>query len=779
MRFDFSLSKKIGRLYSGGSIAFARNGKHLLSSAGPHVLLFDLQKQESEALTLEHRLDTSFIAISPDSKLLISFDCEGNGIFFNLEQKTLLSKFSAKAEVKHASFSPDGRYFSLSVDNSLTLWHAPDPCKKISAPLSLQKKLSKIITQTANIQWSADSRYLLVASGTLSYLFRIDDNACLSLSEQRGACLGMWFLEGDTKVLSLTRAGDIHFWNFDSKAFTLQKISKKGIEKEDGEFVSGASFSAEKRCLFVVFAERVLRVDVDSLVTASMPKEEALSSHCLTADGEWVAVASQKTGLLAVFEWKTESYIFKQHGHVQPITKIALSKDGLHLATGDAAGLLKLWSPTSGLCKATFGESTDSVAGICFTKRNTLLAAYDDGILALFDTIRMIRFRTFTTPNNERPSEIAIDNVSEFVCAALKETFRIALWSVQTGALLETFSTHTGPVSSLSFGPERGAHLLSASWDKTASVRELFSRTGSAIELLHDSEVDAAAFSPSEREIATSTLKGDILFWADSQLLLSVNCRHDICEELFFEEKTGRSHFSSLCYTPDGLFVAASGRSPFMCFYDCKSGNMHRKFQISALQSIYHKNKHLPRRDTAQKNVIVFPDAHSWLATSQEGALVYSLDETQFDPIEANIKTDPAEIKEDLKEGRFFGALLSALRLKQKSLVMAVLLQTPLAHIKEVVSLLPETYLVLFLASVGTLLESEAQVGLLLFWLQTCFLVHERKIRKNKGMLAPSLRKVSTSLAASYEQIEKNVSSLLGSLEYLLVLADLKKLSPE
>lgn len=66
---------------------------------------------------------------------------------------------------------------------------------------------------------------------------------------------------------------------------------------------------------------------------------------------------------------------------------------------------------------------------------------------------RYRNFRTFVAPEAVQFSSVAVDPSGDVVCAGSKDTFQMFVWSMRTGQLLDIFSGHEGPISSLKFNP--------------------------------------------------------------------------------------------------------------------------------------------------------------------------------------------------------------------------------------------------------------------------------------------------------------------------------------
>jgi periodic tryptophan protein 2 len=96
------------------------------------------------------------------------------------------------------------------------------------------------------------------------------------------------------------------------------------------------------------------------------------------------------------------------------------------------------------------------------------------------------------------------------VAAGSIEPYDIYVWSLKTGQLLDVFSSHAGPISSVCFSPpnamsDTGSMLASSSWDMTVKIWDVFGRQGLLDTLTHSSEVVACEFHPSISNLLLST----------------------------------------------------------------------------------------------------------------------------------------------------------------------------------------------------------------------------------------------------------------------------------
>ena len=73
-----------------------------------------------------------------------------------------------------------------------------------------------------------------------------------------------------------------------------------------------------------------------------------------------------------------------------------------------------------------------------------------------------------------------------------------------------------------------------------------------------------------------------------------------------------------------------------------------------------------------------FPPGRSWAATTTEGLLVYSLDQSLvFDPFELETEITPASVRKTLNKGDHSKALLMSFRLNEQHVIQEVVESIP------------------------------------------------------------------------------------------------------
>jgi periodic tryptophan protein 2 len=444
----------------------------------------------------------------------------------------------------------------------------------------------------------------------------------------------------------------------------------------------------------------------------------SVSSVSINSTGEWLAVGSAELGQLLVWEWRSESYVLKQQGHLYGLNSMDYSSDGQFIATGGEDGKVKIWNAFSGFCFITFSEHTAPVTGVKFIGKGlgkALISASLDGTVRAHDLLRYKNFRTLTTPDPVQFTCLAVDSSGEIVCAGALDPFHIYVWALQTGKLIDVLAGHEGPIACLDFS--RGnSTLASGSWDGTLKLWDVYKNECTET-FEHGCDVLACAFRPDGKEICCSATNGNLYFWdveAGAQVCI-IEGRHDISggrlttDAMTAQNSSRSKFFTSVAYTADGSCVLAGGRSKYTCIYAVLTGILVKKFQLShnrSLEGIVDEIRsdrlvdgvaldnlkdlgagggtHLPGQKhsslsdgsrTTRPEVITSalqfsPTGRDWAVVSTQGLQVFSLDDAMlFAPTDLDIAITPQAVYKALGRSEFGAAVNMALHLGERAVL--------------------------------------------------------------------------------------------------------------
>lgn len=602
-------------------------------------------------------------------------------------------------------------------------------------------------------------------------------------------------------------------------------LQKRNYFLQPGTKVVSSTFHPASSLLIVGFSNGVFGLwempSFTNVHTLSVSQEK-ITSVAINPSGEWLAFGASKLGQLLVWEWQSESYVLKQQGHYFDMNTLAYSPDGQQVATGGDDGKVKLWNASSGFCFVTFSDHSSSISAVEFAKQGTVIfSASLDGTVRAYDLVRYRNFRTFTTPSPVQFNSLAVDPSGEIVCAGgTGDGFEIYMWSTQTGKLIDVLAGHEGPVSALAFSP-LGDRLVSASWDKTIRVWDIYGRSSAVEPFRLHSDALALAFRPDGLEVAVSTLDGQVIFWdlrgAVQRTL--IEGRKDISGGRKAEDRvtaannsSGKS-FNSMAYTADGGALLAGGNSKHVCLYDARDGVLLRRFEISQNLSLDGTQEFLDSRNLTEagprelldergdlsdhedridrtlpgarsgdmskrkyrpeartKCVRFSPTGRSWAAASTEGLLIYSLDDSiAFDPFDLDVDITPSSITETLALKQYLKALVMSFRLNEQAIIRTVYEAIPRSDVKLLCTQLPFNYAEHVLGFIAKQMDGRSpHVEFHLVWLAAIFGAHGRALREKSGDHAAVMRSLQKGLVDFQENIVRLCDDNSFSLSFLL-----------
>uniref|UniRef100_A0A671RHZ4 Periodic tryptophan protein 2 homolog n=1 Tax=Sinocyclocheilus anshuiensis TaxID=1608454 RepID=A0A671RHZ4_9TELE len=832
MKFAYKFSNLLGAFYRHGNLCFSKDGNSAISPVGNRISVFDLKNNKSETLPASTTKNISCLGISPDGNLAILID-EGmakSTILHLLLHFPWSCSFENVALMYHApgrnrefnAFALDKSYYGPFDETTCIDWTDDSKCFAVGS-----KDMTTWIfgaERWANLIYYSLGGHKDIIVGCF---FENDSLDMYTVSQEGTLCV--W--ESDTELEGLRKGpkyserkkmeeekkkreegesnedddvedivgedgetrGDVIKGSADTpkqvegiKNVRYSQRSKHYFNKA-GDFnkLTAAAFHKKTHILVTGFASGAFHLhelpEFDLIHSLSI-SDQRISTIAMNPTGDWIGFGCSGLGQLLVWEWQSESYVFKQQGHFNNMNSLAYSPDGQYLVTGGDDGKVKVWNTNSGLCFVTFTEHSSGVTNVAFTSSGfVVVSASLDGTVRAFDLHRYRNFRTMTSPRPAQFSSLAVDSSGELVCAGSQDSFEIFLWSMQTGRLLEVLSGHEGPVSNLCFSPVQSV-LASVSWDKTVRLWDMLDSWQTKETLRLTSDGLAVTYRPDGQELAVASLDGEITFWTPQTggQTGSIAGRHDLqmgrkeTEKITAKQSAKGKSFTSLCYSADGESILAGGQSKFVCIYNIKEHVLMKKFEISCNLSLDAMEEFLDRRKMTEfgslslvdegtgdgdgvelslpgvkrgdmssrrfipeirvSSLCFSPTGRSWAAASTEGLLIYSLDASLvFDPYDLDMDVTPASIRQQMKKKEWASAILLSFRLNEMPLIREVLEAVPYDQITVVCSSLPDVYVDKLLNFVASTLEKSNHLQFYLSWAQCLLTLHGQKLKNRSA----------------------------------------------
>uniref|UniRef100_A0AAX7VBL9 Small-subunit processome Utp12 domain-containing protein n=1 Tax=Astatotilapia calliptera TaxID=8154 RepID=A0AAX7VBL9_ASTCA len=889
MKFAYRFSNLLGAVYRQGNLNFSRDGNVVISPVGNRISVFDLKNNTSETLPFSTTKNITCVGLSPDGSLAIVVDEDGAAVLVSLITRAILHHFHFHKPVSSIRFSPDGRKFIVTKENVALMYHAPGKKREFNA-FVLDKSYYGPYDETTCIDWTDDSKCFVVGSKDMStWVFGAERWANLiyySLGGHKDIVVGCFFEKDSLDLYTVSQDGTLCVWESDTeldglilkKSQDKPKLPRQGeeeeeeeseerdkVEGEEGEVIRGKVETAKERekkknvrykmmskhffnkegdfnnltaaayhkpnhILVTGFASGIFHLHElpeFNLIHSLSISDQRIASVAINSSGDWIGFGCSRMGQLLVWEWQSESYVFKQQGHFNNMASLAYSPDGQYIVTGGDDSKVKQGWETPGLKgRCPVSSLTPHcvnkflVTNVTFTSSGfVIVSASLDGTVRAFDLHRYRNFRTFTSPRPAQFSSLAVDASGELVSAGAQDSFEIFLWSMQTGRLLEVLAGHEGPVSCLCFSPVQSV-LASCSWDRTVRLWDMLDSWQTKETLPLTSDGLAVTYRPDGQELAVATLNGEISFWNPHTATQngSVAGRHDLqtgrkeTDKITAKQSAKGKSFTSLCYSADGESVLAGGQAKFVCIYNIKEQMLIKKFEISCNLSFDAMEEFLDRRKMTEFGSLALvdegagdgdgvsislpgvrrgdmssrhfkpeirvsslrfsPTGRSWAATTTEGLLVYSLDGSLvFDPYDLDLDVTPASIRKQLRLQEWASAIVLAFRLNEKALKQEVLEKVPHEQISVVCGSLPDIYVEKLLGFIATCLEKSGHLQFYMTWAQNLLMLHGQKLKNRSGAILPTLQALQKSIQRHFDDLSKLCDFNMYNIRYAVALS--------
>jgi WD40 repeat protein len=327
--------------------------------------------------------------------------------------------------------------------------------------------------------------------------------------------------------------------------------------------------------------------------------QRALAVHCdalaISPDGLWLATGSFD-GAVRIWNRTTGDCTATLVGHTGLVSSLAISPDATRLASASYDKTVRIWDCKTGTCIKVLEGHAGLVLAVAVSPDGTWLATASlDGTVRIWDSLTGECAATY----HARAEALAISPDGTWLATAGHE---VRIWDRLAGTCTATATNQTGPVNAVAISPD-GTWLATANNDRTVQVWDR--ATADCIKALrgHADAVSAVAISPDGTWLATAscgheepTAYGDWEYVPGQDTAVRI---WDPLSGSCLATLTGHTEeVGAVAISPDGTWLATASRDGTVRIWDRASAE--------------HGNA--PRRPGDNRAVAISPDS-SWLAT--------------------------------------------------------------------------------------------------------------------------------------------------------------------
>jgi WD40 repeat protein len=231
---------------------------------------------------------------------------------------------------------------------------------------------------------------------------------------------------------------------------------------------------------------RIYRVEDGSLLHTLSGHKGSVWTVAFSADGKRVA-SSGDDAVIRIWDVEKGVELQKLLGHKRIVWSVKFSADGNYLASSSFDFSFRIWDLSNGTVVWDNKEHRETVVDLAFSHNGSILVTTsDDKTIKSWDWKNKKLLKTMSVPEHVQAVAFSPDDkwiitggrdkplIGEFLQVIFGNSeynkgVSARLWNIETGELLQTFTSHSNDVQDVAYSHD-GNHIATASADHSMEV---------------------------------------------------------------------------------------------------------------------------------------------------------------------------------------------------------------------------------------------------------------------------------------------------------------------